>query len=616
MRKPLLASLLIFAIYITGMAQTLPERYHTYQEVLDTLATLRDAFPQILVLDTMGYSTRDNIPMLRLKISDNPAIDEDEPAVFYCGGVHADEVLSVEVVLNFAQDIIRRYSQGDTQAIRYINTFEIFVVPFINPEGHLVVEQGNLAWRKNKCDNDRNGIFDYHDGVDNNRNYDFGWSIDTDPSATTPESLMYRGTAPFTQTENIAMAAFAWKYRPIVALDYHSPTYGRSEVAYYPWYWYANQGGHGMSPDEALMRQICDAFCLRITNDAGDSCYQARRALVDKGDFKTYFYGNFGTVSFSVEVSDTTIQNPAMVDGIVARHLPGQYYLLSRALGPGITGIIRDSITLEPLEAEVQVLERINADINPRLSRPDFGRYRRVLAPGNYNLRFLKNGYRTKQVAVTVGANQPTEVNVLLGPINPRPPAPQLIFPSAGDTLNPDSVSFDWGDSPYASRYLIEVALDSMFSWLIVLDSNVAVSAYPSGFTFDNGRYFWRVKGGNNYGWGPYSVKRDFFVETPSAIESAAAPAEWRLYQNYPNPFNLTTNIMFELPADAAVKIEVFDITGRRMAFYDLGTIPAGRHNFKWNGLNEEERPVSSGIYFYRVQAGDVDFARKMLLIK
>jgi hypothetical protein len=46
-----------------------------------------------------------------------------------------------------------------------------------------------MLWRKNKCDNDSNGVFDFHDGVDNNRNYDFGWSIDTDPEATTPESL-------------------------------------------------------------------------------------------------------------------------------------------------------------------------------------------------------------------------------------------------------------------------------------------------------------------------------------------------------------------------------------------------------------------------------------------
>ncbi len=56
-----------------------------------------------------------------------------------------------------------------------------------------MVEDGDTDWRKNKTDNNHNGIFDYHDGVDNNRNYDFGWSIDNGSGRITPESLMYKG---------------------------------------------------------------------------------------------------------------------------------------------------------------------------------------------------------------------------------------------------------------------------------------------------------------------------------------------------------------------------------------------------------------------------------------
>ena len=76
-----------------SLADDLPSRYHTYQEILDTLTNLRDSHSDILYLDTLGYSSRDNIPILRLKISDNASTDEDEPAVFFDGGVHADEVL-------------------------------------------------------------------------------------------------------------------------------------------------------------------------------------------------------------------------------------------------------------------------------------------------------------------------------------------------------------------------------------------------------------------------------------------------------------------------------------------------------------------------------------------
>jgi carboxypeptidase T len=420
--------IIIFTVASKSYAQ-LPEVYTRYSDAVDILADLEGSYPEVCHLDTMGYSTRDHIPMLRFKISDNVGLEEDEPAVYYCGGVHADEVLAVEVVMNFIADIMDRYGNGDPEVLGYIDDLEIYCVPFINPEGHIVVEEGDTDWRKNKCDNDHNGIFDFHDGVDNNRNYDFGWYIDNGPEATTPESLMYKGEAPFTQTENIAMAEFAWRYRPLIALDYHSPDYGRPNVAYYPWYWYPSDGGHGFGPDEDLMHSICQSFTSlieAIPDDSGTGSYTARRALVNKGDYKTYYYGNFGTAAFSVEVSDTTIQDPALVDSIVAAHLPGQYYLLQRALGPGITGVIRDSVTLEPLEAEVQVLQHINEDINPRLSRPDYGRYRRLLAPGTYTLRYTKEDYVTKTIYnVEVTGGGPTEVDVLLVPEN-IPPVPTL----------------------------------------------------------------------------------------------------------------------------------------------------------------------------------------------
>jgi hypothetical protein len=177
------------------------------------------------------------------------------------------------------------------------------------------------------------------------------------------------------------------------------------------------------------MQSICASFTSlieAIPDDSNTVTYTARRALVNKGDYKTYFYGNFGSAAFSVEVSDTTIQDPALVDEIVEAHLPGQYYLLERALGPGITGIIKDSYTLAPLEAEVQVLQHMNEDINPRLSRPDYGRYRRLLAPGTYTLRFLKDEYITQTIySVEVTSGSPTELDILLVPENP-PEIPTL----------------------------------------------------------------------------------------------------------------------------------------------------------------------------------------------
>jgi hypothetical protein len=707
---------LFFLLMAGGInAQELPGRYTRYTQALQFLDSLQNAFPEVCKLDTMGFSSRDAIPMLRFKISDNVNVDEDEPAVFYCGGVHADEVLGVEVVMSFIKDIMTRYAQNDSIVINYIDNLEIFCIPFINPEGHIVVENGDTDWRKNKYDNDDNGIFDFHDGVDNNRNYDFGWSIDQEPDAIVPESLQYKGTAPFTQSENRAMRDFAWKYRPLVALDYHSPTYGRAEKAYYNWYWYSSDGGHGFAPDESMMLNICRQYCSRILTDVGDSTYEARRGLVNKGDFKTYFYANFGTVSFSVEISDTTIQRPALVDTICTHHLPSQYFLLGRALGPGITGVIRDSVTLEPIEAEVRVAERINSDINPRLSRPDFGRYRRILDAGTYTLSFVKSGYRSKTVnnVVVHSSGGPTQVDMLLPPINPRPPAPILIYPPADTVMHDVMTAFVWHSSPYTTGYLFEIYADSNLNELVYMDSTVSDTTTLPDFSPNDTLYYWRVKGGNSYGWGPYSPARSFgllinqlsapdliypppdttiydslpiFVwhRLPSAtrflfeiysdsgltnpvrIDStitdttfiADFPAndslyywrvrggdslQWGLFsaisffrfipgsqaigggkvlpgkvslaQNYPNPFNLKTVIVLSVPAGGNGLLEIYDIGGRRVQQYRINGLES-RQRIIWDGCDYAGHEVKSGLYFYRLTAGDKSITEKMILLK
>ena len=605
-----------------AFGQYLDPRYHTYQEVLDTLTDLRNSCPEIMYLDTLGYSTRDSIPILRVKISDNPQIDEDEPAIFYDGGVHADELLSVEVPLNFLQDIIARYQQNDPIVQHYIEELEIFIVPLINPEGHIVVENGDLDWRKNKSDNDSNDVFDYHDGVDNNRNYDFGWNIDDETNSNVPESLMFKGHYPFSESENRAMRDFGWKYRPIIALDYHTPTYGRPNVVYYPWYWYPNQGGHGFGPDENMMQGISESFAsliLAIPDDSNTVHYTARRALVRKGDFKTYFYGNFGTVAFTVEISDTTIQDPALVDSIVAAHLPGQYYLLERALGAGITGIIRDSVTLEPIEAEVQVTQHINQDINPRLSRPDYGRYRRLLDPGSYTLKFLKDGYRTKTIYnVSVTPSGPTTTDVLLYPYNPQPPAPELTYPNPSDTIDVDTFTLEWSESAYSDYFLLEVLLDTTFLFYAILDSNLTQSEYTVTTPLDNGHYYWQVKAGNDNGWGPYSETHDFFIYRTVSIDDNinGLPSGFKLYQNHPNPFNASTRIEFDIPNESLVKLEIFDITGAMVASPLDQRFPAGRHMLNWNGVDFDGKPLASGLYLYKLKTGEDSSVRKMILLK
>jgi hypothetical protein len=518
----------IWGVFIVFMAvsafgQGIWQKYHTYARAISELQDLAASHPDICSLDSIGYSSRDSLIMYAFKISDNVNVEEDEPAIFFCGGVHSDEILGPEIVITFCDDIISKYDQGDTAAIRYINSYEIYIVPFINPEGHTAVENGNMVWRKNKEDNDHDGIFDYHDGVDNNRNYDFGWTIDTDPAATTPESLMYKGPFPFSEAENRSMAAFAHYYKPLVAVDYHSPTYGRSEKVYYNWYWYPSQGGHGFAPDEQSEHNIAIGFAGSIINDRGDSTYEARRGLVQQGDFKTYFYGNFGTAAFVCEVSDTTIQDTSLVDGICQRNLAGMYYLLNRSGYARLTGVVTDSITGLPLEAVVTVQQATSVDINPRLTRPNTGRYDRLIDPGTYTLIFSKDGYNTRTITgVAVNNSGPTVTNAALLPVNLPPPTPILAAPANGSIfLDSLALNFDWSNSSGATGYVIEIANDLNFTSYFEADSTVTVSNYRNTVPFVPGDFYWRVTAFNANGFSARSAVWHFTIQTSTPLPLA-----------------------------------------------------------------------------------------------
>jgi len=88
------------------------------------------------------------------------------------------------------------------------------------------------------------------------------------------------------------------------------------------------------------------------------------------------------------------------------------------------------------------------------------------------------------------------------------------------------------------------------------------------------------------------------------------------LSQNWPNPFNPTTTISYYLPRASAVRLEVFDVSGRRIACIDSGLKEAGKHSAGWNGKDESGRQAAAGIYLYRLTAGKETLSRKMILLR
>jgi hypothetical protein len=91
----------------------------------------------------------------------------------------------------------------------------------------------------------------------------------------------------------------------------------------------------------------------------------------------------------------------------------------------------------------------------------------------------------------------------------------------------------------------------------------------------------------------------------------AGLPAQSSLCQNYPNPFNPSTTISFELPLSTEVRLSVFDMLGREVLVLVNEGRNAGVHEVKCDGSG-----LASGVYFYKIQAGDFVQAKRMLVVK
>ena len=88
-------------------------------------------------------------------------------------------------------------------------------------------------------------------------------------------------------------------------------------------------------------------------------------------------------------------------------------------------------------------------------------------------------------------------------------------------------------------------------------------------------------------------------------------PYRFTLLRNYPNPFNARTVITYELQIESNVTIAIYDLLGRKVVTLSDGFQQAGNHQVIWNADGR-----SSGVYFYKIKAGDEGSSKKMILIK
>jgi hypothetical protein len=118
---------------------------------------------------------------------------------------------------------------------------------------------------------------------------------------------------------------------------------------------------------------------------------------------------------------------------------------------------------------------------------------------------------------------------------------------------------------------------------------------------------------GNSLGIGSSSDYATIRYSVTTGIEpvSTEIPDKFMLYNNYPNPFNPVTKIKFDTPNSAYTNIVIYDVTGREIKTLINQNISAGRYEIEFDASG-----LSSGVYFYRINAGDFKDVKRMALVK
>ena len=340
-------------------------------------------------------------------------VNEDKPAILIVGQIHAEEILGIEVVMSHIEEILQ-YRMAPPYR-QWLTELELWFIPTMNPEGlQVVMDYWDVTYRKNKRDNNDNGVFDYvfgmgHDidGVDLNRNFDFNWvhgdTLLYHPPGVNEPYDYYRGPDPMSEDEIQALLTLLDEQHFVYSIFWHSSRSGNfSEKVYYSYNWYS----HRQSPDHNLAQSIGQGVASQIRKYNSTLYYENLPSLGRSGSAHDWFYMEYGTIQLLVECGTSNIQpqNQAQMQAIVNEGNKGQSCLFNRSRNgflqqsPMLTGHITDAETNIPLQAEVIIQQHHGRFFTPRVSDELYGRYWRPLLAGLYTVTVRKEGYVTQTI--------------------------------------------------------------------------------------------------------------------------------------------------------------------------------------------------------------------------
>ncbi len=188
---------------------------------------------------------------------------------------------------------------------------------------------------------------------------------------------------------------------------------------------------------------------------------------------------------------------------------------------------------------------------------------------------------------------------------------PTLISPPDSSVNVPTNPTFEWTPVNGAVSYTLQISTFGSFINYVVNQSGITSTSYSVVGLEENKKLFWRVRGATSNYEGLFSKVFNFTTGSSSSVNENENLYTYNLEQNYPNPFNPTTVIKYQLANPGFVTISVYNMLGMEIAKLVNEEKSAGEYEVEFDASN-----LSSGIYFYRLQAGSFVETKKMLLLK
>jgi hypothetical protein len=391
--------------------------YPTYDAYISMMNQFAIDYPSLCQIVNAGSSVEGR-SILFAKISDNVALEEDEPEVMYSSSMHGDETTGYVLMLRLIDSLLISYG-SDSLITRLVDSCEIWINPLANPDG--TYSSGNHTV---------SGATRYNaNGVDLNRNF-------PDPvGGPHPDGHSW-------QAETIVMMNLADDQSFVISGNHH----GGAEVINYPWDTWSR-----LHVDTDWYEDICHEYAdsaqyysppgyLNGFDDGITNGYAWYSIEGGRQDYMNYWHG---CREVTMELSNIKLLPAGQLPAWWTYNRVSFLNWLENGLY-GIRGIVTDAVTGDPVFATVTVIGHdSDLDSSRVFTDPDVGDYHRMIEAGIYDVEFKAAGYYLKtKKSVIVSGGSATRADIALTPL-PNEPDFEFVSHDVGSADPGDDISMN-----------------------------------------------------------------------------------------------------------------------------------------------------------------------------